>query len=161
MWVLKLLWFYNVCIRNDHPKNHHAHPGWCVTMGTFWQAAPQWTVFLRWKLTLILITCPGGVQFLCSPFKGRHQKNFFFGEHQTVPCESLVSREFFSNFTSRSRSRGIFISLFTLDLDFETFPFHFSISILRYFHFTFHSQTSQELRMLSPSLFIQGSQCKC
>ena len=34
------------------------------------------------------------------------------------------SREFFSNFTSRSR--GIFISLFTLDLDFKAFWFHFS-----------------------------------
>ena len=38
------------------------------------------------------------------------------------------SREFFSNFTSRSRSRGIFISLFTLDLDFKAFSFHFSFS---------------------------------
>ena len=38
------------------------------------------------------------------------------------------SREFFSNFTSRSRSRGIFISLFTLDLDFKAFSFHFSLS---------------------------------
>ena len=30
---------------------------------------------------------------------------------------SRISREFLRNFTSRSRSRGIFISLFTLDLD--------------------------------------------
>ena len=50
------------------------------------------------------------------------------------------SREFSRNFTSRSR--GIFISLFTLGLDLETFSFHFSlsISISRHFHFTFHSR---------------------
>ena len=55
---------------------------------------------------------------------------------------SRISREFSRNFTSRSRSRGIFNSLFTLDLDFETFSFHFSlsISISRHFHFTFHSR---------------------
>ena len=53
-----------------------------------------------------------------------------------------ISRKFSRNFTSRSRSRGIFNSLFTLDLDFETFSFHFSlsISISRHFHFTFHSR---------------------
>ena len=39
------------------------------------------------------------------------------------------SREFSRNFTSRSRSRGIFISLFTLDLDFKSFSFHFSLKI--------------------------------
>ena len=27
--------------------------------------------------------------------------------------------------------------------------------------FNFTNKTSQELRMLSPSLFIKGSQCKC
>jgi len=53
-----------------------------------------------------------------------------------------ISRKFSRNFTSRSRSRGIFNSLFTLDLDFETFSFHFSlsISISTHFHFTFHSR---------------------
>ena len=40
---------------------------------------------------------------------------------------SLVSRFFFGNFTSWSRSRGIF-------------KFHFLISISRHFHFTFHSR---------------------
>ena len=43
----------NVCIGNDHPKNDHAHPGWCVTMGIFWQAALQLIVFLRWNLIFI------------------------------------------------------------------------------------------------------------
>ena len=53
-----------------------------------------------------------------------------------------ISRKFSRNFTSRSRSRGIFNSLFTLNLNFETFSFHFSlsISISRHFHFTFHSR---------------------
>ena len=51
-----------------------------------------------------------------------------------------IYQEFSRNFTSRSR--GIFISLFTLGLDLETFSFHFSlsISISRHFHFTFHSR---------------------
>ena len=34
------------------------------------------------------------------------------------------SRELFLNFTSRSQSRVIFISLSLLDLDFQSFPFH-------------------------------------
>ena len=66
---------------------------------------------------------------------------------QRFPTQSIqefleISRKFSRNFTSRSRSRGIFNSLFTLDLDFETFSFHFSlsISISRHFHFTFHSR---------------------
>ena len=52
----------------------------------------------------------------------------------------LILKNFSKNFTSRSRSRSIFNSLFTLDLDFETFSFHFSlsISISRHFQFTFH-----------------------
>ena len=45
-----------------------------------------------------------------------------------VPCESLDSRDFFWNFTSRSRFRVIFISLSLLDLDFQSFSFHFHFS---------------------------------
>ena len=42
--------------------------------------------------------------------------------------ESLDSRDFFWNFTSRSRSRVIFISHSLLDLDFLSFLFHFHFS---------------------------------
>ena len=54
----------------------------------------------------------------------------------------LILKNFLRNFTSRSRSRGNFISLFILDLDLEPISFHFSfsISIARLFHFTFHSR---------------------
>ena len=41
-----------------------------------------------------------------------------------MTCKSFVSREFFWNLTSRSRS--IFVSLFILDLDVKAFSFHFS-----------------------------------
>ena len=72
--------------------------------------------------------------------KDHPQKHFVVFQSKSLLNEN--SRNFSRNFTSRSRSRGIFNSLFTLDLDFETFSFHFSlsISISRHFHFTFHSR---------------------
>ena len=51
---------------------------------------------------------------------------------------SRISRKFSRNFTSWSRSRGNFISLFILDLDLEEFSFHFSLSISIWTRFAFH-----------------------
>ena len=58
---------------------------------------------------------------------------------------SKISREFSRNFTSRSRSRGIFISLFTSRKEWIKFSFHFSFleKSESYFHFTFHFSSFQ------------------
>ena len=74
-----------------------------------------------------------------------------------VTCESLVSREFFSYFTSRSRSRGFSISLSLLEKSEvkNQFTFHFSkrvkremislfISRKKWKQFKFHSFFSRE-----------------
>ena len=54
---------------------------------------------------------------------------FFFGFREFLENfqEILNSREFSRNFTSRSRSRGIFISLFTSRKEWIRFSFHFSL----------------------------------
>ena len=62
---------------------------------------------------------------------GLDLKTFFFfgfGDFFENFQEISNSREFSRNITSRSRSRGIFISLFTLDLNLKAFVFHFSFS---------------------------------
>ena len=67
---------------------------------------------------------------------------FFFGFRQFLENfqEIVNSREFSRNFTSRSRSRGIFISLFTSRKEWIRFSFHFSLlkNSETDFHFTFH-----------------------
>ena len=80
---------------------------------------------------------------------------------------SRISREFSRNFTSRSRSRGIFISLFILDLDLNAFSFHFSfskrvkgklnslfISRKEWKHFRFHSCSREKSVKLCMKLCI-------
>ena len=45
------------------------------------------------------------------------------------------------------------------DIFFHGFEFDFDMTNIN--KQQLYDETSQELRMLSPSLFIQGSQCKC
>ena len=52
-----------------------------------------------------------------------------------------ISREFLRNFTSRSRSRGIFISLITSGKDWIRFSFHFSKKVNQIFISLFTSRT--------------------
>ena len=63
------------------------------------------------------------------------------------------SREFSRNFTSRSRSRGIFISLFTSRKEWIRFLFHFSLleKSESDLHFTFHF--SKRVNQIFISLF--------
>ena len=72
---------------------------------------------------------------------------FFFGFREFLENfqEILNSREFSRNFTSRSRSRGIFISLFTSRKEWIRFLFHFSLleKSESDFHFTFHFSNFQ------------------
>ena len=80
---------------------------------------------------------------------------FFFGFREFLETfqEISDSREFSRNFTSRSRSRGIFISLFTSRKEWIRFSFHFSLleKSESDFHFTFHF--SKRVNQILISLF--------
>ena len=77
---------------------------------------------------------------------------FFFGFREFL--ENFQKKiEFSRNFTSRSRSRGIFISLFTSRKEWIRFLFHFSLleKSETDFHFTFHF--SKRVNQIFISLF--------
>ena len=87
---------------------------------------------------------------------GLDLKTFFsFGFREFLENfqEILNYREFSRNFTSRSRSRGIFISLFTSRKEWIRFLFHFSFleKSESDFHFTFH--LSKRVNHIFISLF--------
>ena len=80
---------------------------------------------------------------------------FFFGFREFLENfqEISNSREFSRIFTSRSRSRCIFISLFTPRKEWIRFSFHFSLleKSESDFHFTFH--VSKRVKQIFISLF--------